>query len=58
MTDLFNDNIFFELEEFLPSVTVFLKLESYNVGGSIKMKTAVALFIILNEQASLGQPEC
>lgn len=37
------DDIFVELPRFLKHSSVYLKIESYNPGGSIKMKTAVAL---------------
>ena len=54
MVGLFNDNIFFELEDFVPTGKVLLKLESYNVGGSIKMKPAVALLDQLERTGQLG----
>lgn len=54
MTKLFRDDIFYELEGFSPSCKVLLKLESYNVGGSIKMKTAIALFDQLERTGQLS----
>lgn len=43
MSDEFTDDKFVTLEGFLPGRTVKLKLEAYNLGGSIKMKTALSL---------------
>jgi cysteine synthase A len=37
------DNVFMDLRGFVPGVDVYLKLESFNPAGSIKLKTAVAL---------------
>jgi 2,3-diaminopropionate biosynthesis protein SbnA len=53
MNELFQDDIFHELEDFLPSCKIVLKLESYNVGGSIKMKTALALIDDLERRGRL-----
>lgn len=37
------DNVFLRLQGFLATADVYLKIESFNPGGSIKMKTALAL---------------
>eukprot|EP00887_Chlorella_sp_A99_P004549 scaffold57.g4549.t1 len=37
------DDVFLELRQFVPSQNVYLKLEGFNAGGSIKLKTATAL---------------
>ena len=54
MTSLFRDDIFYELDGFLPVCKVLLKLESYNAGGSIKIKTALALMESLERAGQLG----
>jgi len=41
--NIINDNIFIKLRNFCNSHDVFLKIESLNLGGSIKIKTAMAL---------------
>jgi cysteine synthase A len=40
---IINDDIFLKLPGFLKLADVFLKIEGLNVGGSIKLKTAIAL---------------
>lgn len=40
---ILNNEIFLELENFTPERNLYLKMEGYNPGGSIKMKTAGAL---------------
>jgi 2,3-diaminopropionate biosynthesis protein SbnA len=37
------DDVFLELGQFIPFRNVYLKLEGFNAGGSIKLKTATAL---------------
>lgn len=37
------DDVFLELRQFIPGSKLHLKLEGYNAGGSIKLKTATAL---------------
>lgn len=40
---LMTDNVFLELNQFIDDRNIYLKLEGFNVGGSIKLKTAAAL---------------
>lgn len=40
---IINDRIFLRLDEFAAGRQVYLKLEGFNPGGSIKIKTALAL---------------
>ncbi len=41
--DVVMDDVFLRLDRFLPHANLFLKIESLNPGGSIKLKTAVSL---------------
>lgn len=49
------DDIFVALPGFLKRASVYLKMESYNPGGSIKMKTAMALLDYAEQHAGLKQ---
>lgn len=40
LKDLKSENLFYYCKEFIPSASVFLKLEGLNIAGSIKLKTA------------------
>ena len=51
--DLIFDDVFFELKDFFPKRKVFLKLEGFNLGGSIKMKTAIGMIADLRKQGIL-----
>jgi N-(2-amino-2-carboxyethyl)-L-glutamate synthase len=49
--DIVLDDIFLDLADLLPEVTVLLKLEGFNPAGSIKLKTAVSLIEDLEKHA-------
>ncbi|MEB0311659.1 2,3-diaminopropionate biosynthesis protein SbnA, partial [Pseudomonas sp. 10B1] len=51
--EILHDNTFLELENFTSGRNIYLKLEGYNPGGSIKMKTAYALIYAAEEKNDL-----
>src|SRR6187549_2934568 len=53
--DLIFRDLFFRLRSFAGNHDVFLKLEGFNVTGSIKIKTAIGLFEDL-ERKGLARP--
>jgi N-(2-amino-2-carboxyethyl)-L-glutamate synthase len=54
--DLIFRDLFYRLRAFAGSHDVVLKLEGFNVTGSIKIKTAIALVADL-ERRGLGRPK-
>ncbi|MEQ2354317.1 MULTISPECIES: 2,3-diaminopropionate biosynthesis protein SbnA [Pseudoalteromonas] len=52
---IIHDEVFLSLADFLPQCNVFLKMENFNAGGSIKMKTAVSLISDAERNKNLRQ---
>lgn len=52
--DVVTDDIFLDMAGFIPGVALNLKLEGLNPGGSIKLKTAVALIEDLANRFGIG----
>ncbi|MFB6893811.1 2,3-diaminopropionate biosynthesis protein SbnA [Kitasatospora sp. NPDC056327] len=53
-SDVVLDDVFLRLPDFVPDVSVLLKLEGLNPAGSVKLKTAVALVDSAQAAGTLG----
>lgn len=52
---IINDRIFLLLDQFTPGKKLYLKMEGFNPGGSIKIKTAMALMRSAEEHSNLRE---
>jgi cysteine synthase A len=53
-SDIVLDDLFLDLQGFVPGIRLLLKLEGFNPAGSIKLKTAVALLDDAERRGRLG----
>jgi len=51
--DLIFEDLFFEMQEILPQTSVYVKLEGFNVGRSIKLKSALSIIEDLEQRGLL-----
>lgn len=53
IAEISNEEVFLKFQDFLPDISLIMKMENFNCAGSVKLKVAVAMINALEQQERL-----